>query len=116
MSSTSGPTNDTRVVVPQPPPAPALPPAPVADFSFGRYAAGSTCSYRGCLFDATPSTGSGLTYIWDFADGTTGTGLFVLHVYAPPPFYRQMTVVLTVADAFGRRDTKAKNLYLDPNY
>jgi hypothetical protein len=106
-------TSDLRVVVPA---QSSLPLAPVAEFTFGRFAAGSTCSYRGCLFDAFLSSGTGLTYSWDFADGSTGTGPVVLHVYARPPFYRQMTVVLTVTDALGRSDTKAKNIYLDPNY
>jgi PKD repeat protein len=112
--ATSDASNEITIAVPsQPVP---LPPAPVADFSFARYAAGQTCSYRGCLFDATPSTGSGLSYFWDFADGSTGTGLFVLHVYARPAALREMTVVLTVVDAFGRTSTKARAIYIGPNY
>jgi regulation of enolase protein 1 (concanavalin A-like superfamily) len=32
-------------------------------------------------FDASTSTGSNLTYEWDFGDGTTGTGVQVSHTY-----------------------------------
>ena len=110
---TSDATNDITVVVPS---QSSLPPAPEASFTFGRFAAGPVCSYRGCQFDAFGSSGTGLTYFWDFADGSTATGPVVLHVYARPPALRQMTVVLTVADAFGRTATTARNIYLDPNY
>jgi PKD repeat protein len=111
---TSGPSNELTVTVPSA--STPLPPPPVADFSFARYAAGNTCSYRGCLFDATASSGTGLTYSWDFADGATGTGLMVLHVYSRPAVRREMTVILTVTDAYGRSSTKAKALYIDPAY
>jgi PKD repeat protein len=110
----SGPSSEITIVVPQQ--ATQLPPPPVADFSFERGSLGGLCPYRGCLFDATRSTGTGLNYLWDFADGSTGTGLFVVHVYARPAALREMTVVLTVSDAFGRTSTKARALFISPNY
>ncbi|KOG08102.1 MULTISPECIES: PKD domain-containing protein [Streptomyces] len=36
-----------------------------------------------CTLDAGLSTGSGLTYRWDFGDGTTGTGVKPIHTYPP---------------------------------
>jgi hypothetical protein len=92
-----------------------LPPPPVAEFTFGRYARGQQCSIH-CLFDAWQSTGTGLTYFWDFADGSIGSGILVQHEYARPAALREMTVVLTVSDAFGRTSTKARAVYIGPDY
>ncbi|MFD0151833.1 S8 family serine peptidase [Streptomyces sp. NPDC055721] len=64
--------------------------------SFAPSCNGST---RTCAFDASASSGSSLTYAWDFGDGTTGTGRAPSHTYAA---YGQYTVKLTVTDSSGR--------------
>lgn len=111
---TSGPSNEVTVYVG------VLPAPPLAAFrlvrGFGLTSPEPQCSYRACEFDGSASTGTGLTYLWDFADGATGSGPFVIHTYARPETRRQFTVVLTVTDAFGRISTKAMNIYLQPNY
>jgi len=55
-------------------------------------------------FDGLFSTGTGrtgrLTYVWDFGDGTYGTGGRVTHTYHRPAF---ADVRLVVADGKGHR-------------
>ncbi|MFN8510561.1 MAG: PKD domain-containing protein [Deinococcaceae bacterium] len=51
-------------------------------------------------FDATGSTGSSLTYAWDFGDGTTDTGSKVAHTFQEG----QYVVTLQVKDSFGQTD------------
>ncbi|MFC9328911.1 S8 family serine peptidase [Kitasatospora sp. NPDC057015] len=54
---------------------------------------------RNCTLDAGLSSGSGLTYRWDFGDGTTGTGVKPVHSYANYGLYNAR---LTVTDSTGR--------------
>ena len=55
-------------------------------------------------FSATASggTGSYASYVWDFGDGTTGTGASVSHFYASPNAY---TASCTVTDSLGTTKT-----------
>jgi PKD repeat protein len=55
-------------------------------------------------FDGTASIGEGLTFGWDFGDGTSGAGPIVAHTYAAPGVY---TVTLTLVDAFGQASVAA---------
>ena len=50
-------------------------------------------------FDGSASTGVGLTFEWDFGDGTAGLGSTIQHTYTVPGAY---SVTLTVRDAFGQ--------------
>ena len=57
--------------------------------------------YRGLVgetlrFNSGNSTGSNLSFAWDFGDGTAGVGVVVSHVYPAAGIY---TVSLTVTDA-----------------
>ena len=61
------------------------------------------------LVDA--STGSNLTYTWDFGDGTTGTGSNLSHSYTGTGPY---TLCLTVDDGAGCVDTYCDTLSVDP--
>ena len=57
-------------------------------------------------FDGSTSSGSGLTYDWDFGDGTThGTGATPTHVYVDNKKYN---VRLVVTDASGRSSKQAQ--------
>ncbi|MFF1954394.1 S8 family serine peptidase [Kitasatospora herbaricolor] len=69
---------------------------------------------RACSFDASLTTGTGLTYRWDFGDGTTGTGVKPTHSYAS---YGTYTVKLTVTDGSGRTGGNRTTFrLLEPNH
>ncbi|MDQ6887995.1 MAG: S8 family serine peptidase [Gemmatimonadota bacterium] len=78
----------------------APPPGPVASFT-------SSCSGRTCNFDASASTGSNLTYSWNFGDGRTGSGVTTSRRYRN---HGTFTVVLTVTDGAGRTSTATKTV------
>jgi glucose/arabinose dehydrogenase/PKD repeat protein len=62
---------------------------------------------RTVTFDAAGSTdpdGDALTYLWDFGDGTTGTGVQATHTYAEPGT-EPVTARLTVTDPAGLEAT-----------
>ncbi|MGV9270807.1 S8 family serine peptidase [Kitasatospora sp. NPDC003701] len=63
------------------------------------FVAGCDDSGRKCTLDASLTSGSGLTYSWDFGDGTTGTGVKPVHSYRAYGVYQ---VKLTVTDDSGR--------------
>ncbi|MEV6012241.1 S8 family serine peptidase [Streptomyces sp. NPDC051976] len=68
---------------------------------------------RSCTFDASLSTGSGLSYAWDFGDGSTGTGAQPSHTYAA---YGQYHVKLTVTDSSGATSGNSTYVHLtDPS-
>lgn len=75
--------------------------APTADAG-GPYTgvAGSPIEMAGSATDPGKIDQPGLTYRWDFGDGTTGKGLFASHIYAQPGTY---TAKLTVKDKDGGR-------------
>lgn len=78
---------------------------PIAEFTFAPVSpyAGETV-----LFDASRSydpEGKGLTYSWDFGDGSRGEGKTVIHVFADDGTY---SVTLTVKDRFGATDSITK--------
>ncbi len=54
------------------------------------------CSKQGAFFDASSSgVAQPATFDWDFGDGTTGTGISIVHFYTTDSLY---TVNLTVTD------------------
>ncbi len=68
--------------------------APTADFTTG--CSGFTCEFdAGLSFD--PDEDDDLTYLWNFGDGQTGTGVNPEHTYAD---FGTRTVTLTVDDGY----------------
>lgn len=62
------------------------------------------------IFDASQSldpTGLGLTYMWDFGDGTTASGVMATHTYTIAGAF---TVTLRVMDPSGGSDTDTVNV------
>jgi len=53
-------------------------------------------------FDGSGSTGASLTYLWDFGDGSTGSGVTPTHIYVAAGVY---TVTLTVQGSCGGAST-----------
>ena len=77
--------------------APSLPGQPSAAFAFN-------CTGAACQFDATGSfdpDGSLASYVWDFGDGTTGSGATVAHQYATGATYRVKLIVTDQGGAMG---------------
>ncbi len=73
-------------------------PLPVASFTFNP---NNVCSGSSISFTNT-STGTGLTYHWDFGDGTTSTQQNPSHVFTSYGCgVQNFTVTLTVTDAHG---------------
>ena len=66
----------------------------------------NTAADQTILFNASGSyglDGANASYVWDFGDGSYGTGMNPSHVYANPGTY---TVSLTVTDSNGHTQTK----------
>ena len=61
-------------------------------------------------FDASESTGEGLTFSWSFGDGDTGTGMIVNHKYEKAGTY---WVSLTVINATGDIGTRQKEITVE---
>ncbi len=62
-------------------------------------------------FDASGSGGTGLTYQWNFGDGTTSTSPFVSHNYTNPGLYNAN---LTVTETTGRTQQKTVQVAVLP--
>ncbi|HZU77013.1 MAG TPA: PKD domain-containing protein [Dehalococcoidia bacterium] len=62
-------------------------------------------------FDGSGSSGGGLTYAWDFGDGTTASGIRVQHGYARVDDY---TVTLTVQDGTGATNSVTRTVRVVP--
>jgi PKD repeat protein len=65
-------------------------------------------------FDATTSSdadGDSLSYVWNFGDGTSGSGSFVTHIYAAAGNY---TCTLTVYDGRGSSGQAALTAVISP--
>jgi PKD repeat protein len=76
---------------------------PVASFTF-------TCNQLTCSFNGSGSRDSDGTigsYVWNFGDGTTSSGLTVSHTYAAGGQY---TVTLTVTDNLGSSNTQSQTV------
>lgn len=69
-------------------------------------AAGSTAQ-----FDASPSSGEGLSYYWSFGDGQSSSGSHTSHVYATPGQY---VVTLTVTDRRGSSSSSTLEVLVSP--
>jgi hypothetical protein len=82
----------TRSPSPTSKPAATPPPAPKAGFSF--VVAGKTVTFT------DESTGTGLTYSWDFGDASTSSLRDPVHPYAAAG--TRYVVKLTITDALGR--------------
>ncbi|HEY7025568.1 MAG TPA: PKD domain-containing protein [Candidatus Limnocylindrales bacterium] len=95
----SGPTPTPPPGFPTPTPTP---PAPNAGFAMT--VSGLTVQF------ANNSKGSGLSYLWDFGDGSGKTSPHPSHTYSAPGQY---TVTLTVTDSLGRTDTRTKQVTVD---
>lgn len=67
-----------------------------------------SCHSQGITFTST-STGPGLTYNWDFGDGTTSAAVNPVHQYALQGVYN---VSLAVVDKYGCTDKIVKNNFI----
>lgn len=93
------PANSTIPYTPTPPPCGGVPtPTPGPETSptasFNKSRSGATYS-----FNASASTGGGLTYAWDFGDGTTDSGQQVSHTFVSGSYTVTLTVTNTVGSA-----------------
>ena len=81
---------------------------PVASFTFSN---NSVPEHYPVSFDASgssdPDGGSIVSYVWDFGDGTTGTGVSQSHSYSSAG---TKTVILTVTDNDGLKDSTQKRI------
>jgi PKD repeat protein len=77
---------------------------PVASFTYN-------CTELLCDFDASGSSdpdGNISSFVWDFGDGNTGSGVTLSHTYSEGTY----TVVLTVTDIEGASATESQQIFL----
>ncbi len=71
---------------------------------------GWSCNEQSCAFDASGSTdsdGNIVSYIWDFGDGTSSTGINPNHTYSSSGFF---DVTLTVVDNDEQKDSTTQSV------
>jgi len=82
-----------------------LPPPLVASFTY-------SISGHAVDVDASTSTGAIAEYVWEWGDGTMGSGMTASHAYAMPGTY---TIILTVADSIGATNSASQDVTLANN-
>ncbi|MEO8579094.1 MAG: DNA/RNA non-specific endonuclease [Gemmatimonadales bacterium] len=78
---------------------------PVAEFVAPAGVEGASLAFNGT--GSSDPDGDALTYLWNFGDGTTGSGATPTHTYADNGSY---TVSLTVKDPIGAEDIKSSSV------
>lgn len=81
-------------------------PLPSASFTVSQFFNGNTFDV---YFDASASTNA-TSYVWDFGNGLTGSGMLDTNVYIGGAIY---TILLTVTNACGT-DTMSRTIYVGP--
>jgi hypothetical protein len=94
---------------PAAPPVPGAPPKAVLSLGADDLNPPLAITNYDMLFDASRSTGDGLTYLLEFGDGTSSTQVAALHA---SPVSTRRTARLTVTDRFGRTDSIARDYFL----
>jgi hypothetical protein len=95
---------------PAPPSVPGAPPKAVLSVGVEGTIPTLTIANHELAFDASRSTGDGLTYVLEFGDGASTTQPFSRHASAPPVSRR--TARLTVTDRFGRTDATTQDYFI----
>ena len=94
-----------------PPPGGVVVPTPqgfTASFDVSPTAPADNQQVQFSASSSTPPAGGSITrYLWDFGDGSTGTGVSVSHAYKAPGQY---TVTLVIEDNLGRSRSAARSV------
>jgi len=87
--------------------AASAPPVPTANFTYFPTAPlpGEETAFNATL--STPNDGSIVNYVWDFGDGTAGTGTVTTHAYSS---LGKHTVTLNVTNSEGFWDIESKSI------
>ena len=68
-------------------------------------------------FDASASSdtdGTIVSYLWDFGDTQTGSGVLVSHTFTVQSESKVFTVILTITDDDGASDQATQNISVNP--
>lgn len=84
-------------------------PLPSADFTLSK----QRISLRNNIIQATIPTQDGVTYQWDFGDGTTATGASVEHTYTITSSVNVLTVALKATNRHGCSSSTTQTIYVD---
>jgi PKD repeat protein len=84
---------------------------PVADFTWSplKPEVGQIVTFNGS--SSTPDGGTLVSFVWDFGDGTTSSGVIVTHAYSSPGNY---TATLNVTDSEALWDFKQQQIQVVP--
>tara|TARA_Y100000034_G_scaffold131762_1_gene193224 strand:+ start:612 stop:4175 length:3564 start_codon:yes stop_codon:yes gene_type:complete len=87
--------------------------APTATFisSSNNISLGDTVTFDAS--ESTDSDGTIIEYLWDFGDGTTGTGLTTNHTYSTACTVTPCAVTLTVKDNFNQASTETEVIEIE---